>query len=89
MGIAEILAIVILIINICLIISEYKNVNGKELITNSIIALLLFGVSISNLVTIGFKVESLIVTIVYCVNTLGACIYTALFIIHYFKNRNK
>lgn len=87
-GLNEILSIVILIINICLIISEYKNTKGKEILTNAIITLLLIGVSISNLVTVGFSAESIIVTVVYILNIIGAIIYTVLFIIHYFKNRN-
>lgn len=87
-GLNEILSIVILIINICLIVSEYKNTKGKEIVTNAIITLLLIGVSVSNLVTVGFSSESIIVTVVYILNIIGAIIYTALFIIHYFKNRN-
>ena len=86
-GINEILSIVILIINIGLIISEYKNKHGKEIFTNVIITLLLVGVSLSNLISIGFSSESIIVTIVYLLNILGAIVYTVLFIYHFFKNR--
>ena len=86
-GLNEVLSIVIFIINVCLVISEYKNKHGKEIVTNAIITLLLVGVSLSNLISIGFTNESIIVTVVYLLNIIGAIIYAVLFIFHYFKNR--
>lgn len=88
-GLNEVLAIFILIISICLIRSEIKNKDGKELLINSSIVLVLIGVSVYNLITESFSVETIISTVAYLLNIVASLIYATIFILHYFKNRNK
>ncbi len=84
-GMNEALGIIILIISIGLLVSEIKTKKAGDLITNVIITLLLLGVSLYNLISIGFKASSIIVTICYCLIILVSIAYTTMYILHYIK----
>lgn len=84
-GINEALCVIILVLSIGMILSELKVKRKTDLITNVIIAGLLYGVSIYNLVTIGFSQDSILVTVVYCITICSASVFTILFVYHYKK----
>lgn len=84
-GMNEALGIIILVISIGLLVSEIRTKKAGDLITNAIITVLLLGVSLYNLISIGFKASSIIVTICYCLITLVTIAYTAMYVLHYIK----
>ncbi len=88
-GMNEALGIIILVIAIGLVISEIRSKKAGDLLTNIIISLLLFGVSIYNLVSIGFKASSIIITICYVIVIILAIIYTVLLILHSLKYKKE
>ena len=91
-GMNEALGIIILVISIGLLVSEIKTKKAGDLITNAIIpkasfiiTVLLLGVSLYNLISIGFKASSIIVTICYCLIVLVTIAYTVMYILHFIK----
>lgn len=89
-GLNEVLAIIICIIGILLLISEFKAKQATDLVTNIVISVLLGGVSIYNLILLGFKSSSVILTICYLISLIVTIIYICLFIFHYKKyHKNK
>lgn len=84
-GMNEALGIIILVISIGLLVSELKTKKAGDLITNAIITVLLLGVSLYNLISIGFKSSSIIVTICYCLIVLVTIAYTVMYILHFIK----
>lgn len=90
-GANEVLAIVILVIGIGLLISELRAKQAGDLVTNAIITILLVGVSAYNLIQLGFKSMSILITVIYLI-VIGIVIaYTILFIMHYkmYRTNNK
>lgn len=87
-GINEALGIIILLISGGLLISELRTKKAGDLLTNVIISLLLFGVSIYNLVTVGFESTSVLITVCYIVVAVIAVVYTVLYVLHYLKYKN-
>ena len=84
-GMNEALGIIILAISIGILISEIRTKKAGDLITNSIISVLLLGVSLYNLISLGFKAGSIILTISYCLILVVTCAYTVLYILHFIK----
>lgn len=88
-GMNEALGIIILAISIGILISEIRTKKAGDMITNSIISVLLLGVSLYNLISLGFKANSIILTICYCLIILVTCAYTALYILHFIKYKKE
>lgn len=88
-GMNEALGIIILVIAIGLVISEIRSKKAGDLLTNIIIGILLFGVSIYNLVSVGFKASSIIITVCYIIVIILAIIYTVLLILHTLKYKKE
>lgn len=84
-GMNEALGIIILLISCGLLVSEIRSKKSGDLLTNIIISLLLIGVSVYNLATVGFTNSSILITICYIIIILLAIVYTVLFILHYLK----
>lgn len=89
-GLNEILGIIILVISVFLLISEIRTKKATDMVTNIVIAALLMGVSLYNLIKLGFTKDSIILTITYIIVALIGIAYIILFVLHYrkFKNEN-
>lgn len=87
-GMNEALGIIILLISCGLLVSELRSKKSGDLLTNVIISLLLLGVSIYNLATVGFTSSSILITVCYIIIILIAIVYTVLFVLHYMKYKN-
>lgn len=88
-GLNEVLGIIILVIGIGLLISEIRARQAGDLVTNIVITGLLAGVSLYNLISICFKKESILLTIIYLMVVVVAGAYTTLFILHYKKYKRE
>lgn len=84
-GINEALSVIIFILSIGMVISELKVNKKVDIVTNIIISLLLYGVSIYNLVTLGFSEDSILISVVYCVTLVSSTVFTGLYIYHHIK----
>jgi len=84
-GLNEVLAIIIFVIGLLLLISEIKAKQASDLVTNIIIAVLLGGISIFNLVSLGFRSNSIILTIFYLLVLIICGTYTFFFIKHHLE----
>lgn len=89
-GLNEILGIIILVISVFLLISEIRTKKATDMVTNIVIAAILVGVSLYNLIKIGFTKDSIIITVIYIIVSLISIAYIILFVLHYrkFKNEN-
>ena len=90
-GVNEALCCIIFILSLGMVISELRVKQKADLVTNIIISILLYGVSIYNLSTIGFSKDSIFVTVVYIITLISSSVFTGLYIYHYrkFKNVNQ
>ncbi len=88
-GLNEVLGLIILVIGVGLLISEIRARQAGDMVTNIVITCLLVGVSMYNLITLCFKKESILLTIIYLIVIGIAIAYTSLFVIHYKKYHNK
>lgn len=89
-GLNEVLGVIILVMSIFLLVSEIRTKKATDLVTNIVIAAILVGVSLYNLIKIGFKKDSIIITVIYIIVSLISIAYIILFVLHYrkFKNEN-
>ncbi len=90
-GLNEVLGVIILVMSIFLLVSEIRTKKATDLVTNIVIAAILVGVSLYNLIKIGFTKDSIIITVIYIIVSLISIAYIILFVLHYrkFKNENK
>lgn len=89
-GLNEVLGVIILVMSIFLLVSEIRTKKATDLVTNIVIAAILMGVSLYNLIKIGFTKDSIIITVIYIIVSLISIAYIILFVLHYrkFKNEN-
>ena len=87
-GLNEILGIIILVISVFLLISEIRTKKATDMVTNIVIAALLMGVSLYNLIKLGFTKDSIILTITYIIVALIGIAFIILFVLHHFKYKN-
>lgn len=89
-GLNEVLGVIILVMSIFLIVSEIRTKKATDMVTNIVIAAILVGVSLYNLIKIGFTKDSIIITVIYIIVSLISIAYIILFVLHYrkFKNEN-
>ena len=87
-GINEALCVIIFILSLGMVISELRVKKKADLVTNIIISLLLYGVSIYNLATIGFSKDSIFISIVYIVTIVSTSIFTGLYLYHFKKYKD-
>ncbi len=89
-GLNEVLGVIILVMSIFLLVSEIRTKKATDLVTNIVIAAILVGVSLYNLIKIGFTKDSIIITVIYIIVSLISIAYIILFVLHYrkFKNEN-
>ncbi len=89
-GLNEVLGVIILVMSIFLLVSEIRTKKATDMVTNIVIAAILVGVSLYNLIKIGFTKDSIIITVIYIIVSLISIAYIILFVLHYrkFKNEN-
>lgn len=87
-GLNEVLSIIILFISIGLLVAEIKTKKATDLITNIVISCLLLGVSLYNLISIGFSKDSIILSVCYSIVVAISVAYTVLYVLHYKKYKN-
>ena len=89
-GLNEVLGVIILVMSIFLLVFEIRTKKATDMVTNIVIAAILVGVSLYNLIKIGFTKDSIIITVIYIIVSLISIAYIILFVLHYrkFKNEN-